>query len=351
MEIKKLASTLEDIKNIRKNGSEYWYARELFPILGYSRWQTFQKTIEKAKTSCNESGNAVSDHFTQVSKMVEIGSGATRETEEYELSRYGSYLVAQNGDPHIPEIAFAQMYFAIQTRKQEVLENQIEEIERLVTRRQLSESEKEFGKTVFLRDVNSNGLAEIKSVGDFILFGNNSTKDMKKRLMIRDSRRPLADFLPTITIKAKELATEATTFNIKKKNLFGKDPIKREHILSNQGARKFLLDLDIIPEILPPSEDLRKVERRHEKQKKIASKGTSIIAEKNEDELIIDVPLDVKREQIEKVNALLESKHGEGKVIFIIWDGTKEVSFRYPKGVQISEDLGVEVMQIFKSEK
>ncbi len=253
MEIKKLAETLEGIKHTKEDGSEYWYARDLWELLGYSSWRNLEPSIDRAKDSCNSSKEPIEVHFASIRKTQKSRNqyGETViHIDDYELTRYACYLIAQNGDPRIPEIAFAQMYFAIQTRRQELLVSQIEEIERLIARKQLAESNREFAGTVLTRNVNRAGLAEIISIGDYVLFGNNSTKDMKKRLMIRAKGRALADFLPMVTIKAKDLAAEATTFNTKQKSLYGKELIKQEHIKSNESARKFLLNLDIIPEKL-----------------------------------------------------------------------------------------------------
>ncbi len=265
MQLKLLAQTLDDIRH--QNGNEYWYARDLWQLLGYTRWGNFLPAIERAKDSCRTSGFIVEDHFLGVKKMVDIGSGSQRKIDDYKLTRYACYLIAQNGDPRIPEIAFSQMYFAMQTRKQEVLEKNIEEIERLVSRQKLGETEKEFAKTIYERGVDSRDIGEIKSAGDTALFRHNTLK-MKEKLGIKNSRKPLADVLPTVTLKAKDLATEMTTVNTKRKELHGTQPIKAEHIKNNANVRKALVDTDIYPEELPPAEDVKKVESRHRKQKK-----------------------------------------------------------------------------------
>jgi len=266
MQLKLLAQTLDDIRH--QNGNEYWYARDLWQLLGYTRWGNFLPAIERAKDSCRTSEFVVENHFLGVKKMVDLGSGSQREIDDYKLTRYACYLIAQNGDPRIPEIAFSQMYFAMQTRKQEVLEKNIEEIERLVSRQKLGETEKEFAKTIYERGVDSRGIGEIKSAGDTALFGGHNTLRMKQRLGIKNSRKPLADVLPTVTLKAKDLATEMTTVNTKKKELRGVRPIKFEHIKNNTNVRKALVDTDIYPEKLPAAEDVRKIESRHRKQKK-----------------------------------------------------------------------------------
>lgn len=266
MQLKLLAQTLDDIRH--QNGNEYWYARDLWELLGYARWSNFLPAIERAKDSCRTSGFIVEDHFLGVRKMVDLGSGSQREIDDYKLTRYACYLIAQNGDPRIPEIAFSQMYFAMQTRKQEVLEKNIEEIERLVSRQKLGETEKEFAKTIYERGVDSRGIGEIKSAGDTALFGGLNTLKMKQKLGLKDSRKPLADVLPTVTLKAKDLATEMTTVNTKKKELQGTQPIKYEHIKNNANVRKALVEADIYPETLPAAEDVKKIESRHRKQKK-----------------------------------------------------------------------------------
>lgn len=266
MQLKLLAKTLDDIRH--QNGNEYWYARDLWELLGYARWSNFLPAIERAKDSCRTSGFVVEDHFLGVRKMVDLGSGSQREIDDYKLTRYACYLIAQNGDPRIPEIAFSQMYFAMQTRKQEVLEKNIEEIERLVSRQKLGETEKEFAKTIYERGVDSRGIGEIKSAGDTALFGGNNTLKIKRKLGIQDSRKPLADVLPTVTLKAKDLATEMTTVNTKKKELQGTKPIKFEHIKNNKNVRKALVEADIYPEALPAAEDVKKIESRHRKQKR-----------------------------------------------------------------------------------
>lgn len=266
MQLKLLAQTLDDIRH--QNGNEYWYARDLWQLLGYARWSNFLPAVERAKESCRTSGFVVEDHFLGVQKMVDLGSGSQREIDDYKLTRYACYLIAQNGDPRIPEIAFSQMYFAMQTRKQEVLEKNIEEIERLISRQKLVETEREFAKTIYERGVDSRGIGEIKSAGDTALFGGHNTLKMKQRLGLKNSRKPLADVLPTVTLKAKDLATEMTTVNTKKKELHGTRPIKFEHIKNNANVRKALVDTDIYPEELPAAEDVKKIESRHRKQKK-----------------------------------------------------------------------------------
>ncbi len=254
-------------------GVECWSARDLQLLLGYEKWSNFTEVIAKAKESCKNSMQEPKYHFADVGKMIEVGKGVQRQVEDYLLTRFACYLIAQNGDPRIPEIAFAQMYFAMQTRKQEVLEKNIEEIERLVSRRKLGETEKEFAKTVYERGVDGRGIGEIKSAGDQALFGH-STQQMKRKYGMKYDK-PLADVLPTVTIKAKDLATEMTTVNTKRKNLQGKGQIKFEHMKNNTGVRKALVENDIYPEALPPAEYIKLVESRHKKQKALASVKSS----------------------------------------------------------------------------
>ena len=240
---------------------EYWTARELQELLGYSDWRNFLNIIEKAKESCNTNKEPVIDHFVDVNNMVPIGSGAVREQSDIMLTRYACYLIAQNGDPKKEQIAFAQSYFAIQTRKQELLEERIQLNERLQAREKLAAAETELSRNIFERGVDIKGFSNIRSKGDWALFGGNNTSDMKRKLGISGSR-PLADFLPTITITAKQLATEITNFNVKKDDLIGEKKITEEHIKNNKDIRTLLGKNDIIPEDLPIEEDIKKLERK-----------------------------------------------------------------------------------------
>ncbi len=244
-----------------QDGVEYWLARELQELLEYTQWRNFENVIAKAKIACEKSGNAISDHFADVSKMVKIGSGAEREQEDLMLTRYACYLIAQNGDPKKEQIAFAQSYFAIQTRKQELLEERIQLMERLQAREKLAATETELSKNIYERGVDNSGFARIRSKGDWAMFGGYNTSDMKRKLGIKENR-PLADFLPTITITAKQLATEITNFNVKKNNLNGEAHITVEHVKNNQDVRALLGKNDIKPEDLPVEEDIKKLERR-----------------------------------------------------------------------------------------
>jgi len=242
-------------------GIECWSARELQEILGYSEWRNFVKVVDKAKESCKHSGTAVSDHFVDTNKMVRLGSGSSRELEDIALTRYSCYLVAQNGDPAKPEIAFAQTYFAVQTRRQEIIEQRLLDVERVMAREKLSQSEKKLSGIIFERGVDERGFAIIRSKGDQALFGGFSTNDMKRKLQVPENR-PLADFLPTLTIKAKDFATELTRHNVQEKDLKGQENISKEHVDNNKAVRKILQERGVKPEELPPSEDVTRVKRR-----------------------------------------------------------------------------------------
>jgi DNA-damage-inducible protein D len=255
------------------DGIEYWLARELQELLGYSEWRNFLNAVNKAKESCETTGEAVSDHFVEVNKTIQMPKGATKDVPDFMLTRYACYLIAQNGDPKKEQIAFAQSYFAIQTRKQELLEERIQLMERLQAREKLAATETELSKNIYERGVDNRGFAIIRSKGDWAMFGGHNTSAMKRKLGIKDNR-PLADFLPTITITAKQLATEITNFNVKKNDLKGEGNITNEHVKNNKDVRGLLSKSGIKPEELPAEEDIKKLERRVKSlDKEIAKKN------------------------------------------------------------------------------
>ena len=258
--IDELFEKFEDACYIYKD-VECWSARELQTIFAYTKWDNFFKVIEKAKKACESSGIEVSDHFADVGKMVDLGSGSQREIEDIALTRYACYLVAQNGDPAKSEVAFAQTYFAVQTRKQEMIEQRLLDVARVSAREKLSKSEKKLSGIIYERGVDDKGFAFIRSKGDQALFGGFSTNDMKRKLQVPDNR-PLADFLSTLTIKAKDFATELTGHNVVEKDLKGHDRIGQEHVENNLAVRKMLIERGVVPERLPASEDVSKLKRK-----------------------------------------------------------------------------------------
>jgi DNA-damage-inducible protein D len=258
--IKSLANNFESFANKTDSGVEFWLARDLQQLLGYTKWDNFISVILKAKTACEATGNRVTDHFADVGKMVKLGSGSERKIEDIMLTRYACYLIAQNGDPQKEAIAFAQNYFALQTRKFELVEKRIIESERLLARQKLTETEKELSSIIKNYTGNDKNFGLIRSKGDKALFGY-STFDMKKRLSVPPTRA-LADYQPTILLKAKDFATEITIFNTKEKHLRSEQHISEEHITNNRSVRKTLLSRGIVPERLPAEEDIKKVERK-----------------------------------------------------------------------------------------
>lgn len=267
-----------------ESGGEYWMARELMPLLGYERWENFDNAIKRSMESCKTSGIAMSDHFREITKMVKLGSGAQRNVKDYMLTRYACYLIAQNGDPKKEEIAFAQSYFAVQTRKQELIEERIAYIERTEARGRLRESEKRLSQNIYERGVDDAGFGRIRSKGDTALFGGHSTQEMKRKLGVKGNR-PLADFLPTLTVAAKNLATEMTNYNVEEKDLQGEAAITTEHVQNNSSVRSMLGERGIRPEELPPSEDIKKLERRVKSQeKKIAEQSGKLPATDDKEE-------------------------------------------------------------------
>lgn len=258
-EILDLFNSFESIA-IEYEGVECWSAREIAPVMGYVQWRNFTSIIEKAKESASNAGESVADHFADVSKMVRLGSNAERQIDDIMLTRYACYLIAQNGDPRKPEISFAQNYFAVQTRRAELVHQRLLDFERVQARAKLAETEHTLSGVLYERGVDSKGFAIIRTKGDRALFGLDTA--MMKRRVGAPEKRPLADFLSTIAIKAKDLAAEMTSVNVQQKDLHGQIGIEREHVDNNSAVRNMLLDRGIRPESLPPGEDVKKVERR-----------------------------------------------------------------------------------------
>lgn len=258
--IQQLTVSFEGHAQQTESGVEYWLTRDLQILLGYAKWDNFLNVITKAKTACEVSGHDVRDHFADVGKMVELGSGSRREIDDIMLTRFACYLIAQNGDPAKSEIAFAQTYFAIQTRRAELIEQRMLESERLAARKKLTETEKELSGVIYEQTGGNQDFATIRSKGDHALFGK-STAAMKSHWKVPDNR-PLADFAPTIILKAKDFATEITIFNARAHGMSSEPAISAEHVTNNDAVRKTLLSRGIRPEALAPDEDIKKVERR-----------------------------------------------------------------------------------------
>jgi DNA-damage-inducible protein D len=274
--ITKLFESFEGIAGTHAGGGSIWYARDLQKVLGYGKWDNFLGVVEKAKTACTNAGHPVDDHFADAGKMVDIGSGSQREVDDMALSRYACYLIAQNGDSRKQEIAFAQTYFAMQTRKQEVLEQRLLEQERLEARKKLTEAEKQLSGVLYEHGVDEKGFGYIRSMGDRALFGGLDTQTMKNKLGVKDNR-PLADFLPTVLLKGKEFAAAITSFNVRKDSIHGVQAVTGEHITNNEAVRNTLLERGVVPEKLPPEEDIKKIERRHAKTDVLPNQQSKIL--------------------------------------------------------------------------
>ena len=257
-----------------EDGTEYWLARELQGLLGYTKWSNFEQVVEKAQLACQTAGQRVADHFAGVGKMIGLAKGAEREVRDIALSRYACYLIAQNGDPRKEEIAFAMTYFAVQTRKQELIEQRIAEWERVRAREKLTLSEKELSRIIFERGIDSSGFARIRAKGDTALFGGYHTQGMKDKLGV-PANRPLADFLPAITVKAKDFATEMTNVQVQQEDLSTERDVTAKHVQNNRDVRELLVQRNIVPESLPPAEDIKKVERRLKSDEKRIPKRAS----------------------------------------------------------------------------
>ncbi|MBF0156566.1 MAG: DNA damage-inducible protein D [Magnetococcales bacterium] len=269
--IQSLTRSFEDHAQQTETGVEYWLARDLQHLLGYGEWRNFNTAISKAKTACEGSGHPAADHFVGVNKMVDLGSGSQRQIDDVMLTRYACYLIAQNGDPRKQEIAFAQTYFAIQTRRAELIEQRLLEAERINARKKLGATEKELSTVIFEQTGGNQNFAVIRSKGDHALFGK-TTQAMKAQWQVPDSR-PLADFAPTIILKAKDFAAEITVFNAREHGMKTESAISREHVTNNQAVRNTLLERGIRPESLPPAEDVKKVERRLASEEKRSLKN------------------------------------------------------------------------------
>ncbi|BFT94966.1 MAG: DNA damage-inducible protein D [Minisyncoccus archaeiphilus] len=278
-QLKLLAQTLDDIRH--QNGVEYWYASELYPLLGYVNCKKFEVALNRAKSSCETAGSNIDVNFQNISRKIISENGEEEEINDIKLTRYACYLIAVNGDPKKEQIAFAQAYFITQTRTIELLQQKMSELERLESRKKLKITEKEFSDMIYSRGVDGPGIGQIRDAGDRALYGGKSTEEMKTSLGVKKST-PLADHLPNVTLKAKDLATAMTMESTRSKNLYGKYPIMKEHENSNKGVREALVKSDIYPEKLPASEDIKKIEARHRSElKELQKKQKKELEEKN----------------------------------------------------------------------
>lgn len=268
--IKTLTADFENSSYKTDEGIEFWLARDLQHLLNYSKWDNFKNVILKAKTACEVSGHNIFEHFPDIGKTIKMPNGAKKEINDLMLTRYACYLLAQNGDSKKETIAFAQTYFAMQTRKSELIEQKILENERIIARRKLTQTEKELSHIIFEQTGGDKNFGLIRSKGDTALF-NNSTQAMKDKWQIKN--KPLADFMPTILLKAKDFATEITIFNAKDKKMQTEKAISKEHITNNKTVRNTLISRGITPENLPPEEDVKKIERKLIKEQNKTLKG------------------------------------------------------------------------------
>jgi DNA-damage-inducible protein D len=328
-------STFEKIKQIDDSNEEYWYARELMQALGYATWESFHKVIKKAITSMLEVYPQVEEHFREVTKKYRIAAGTANESvgsmKDYKLTRYACYLIAQNGSSAKKEIAHAQSYFAMQTRKQELEDEKGKAIERILARQKLRETEKKFSGVLKEKGLSGFDIAEIRSVGDESLFGA-PTREIKEKLNIKQDA--LADHLPTITIKAKELATEITTFNTKQKNLRSKDTIRTEHSENNSSVRKLLNEKGIYPENLPPEIDVKKLEKRLSEEELKDIKSPKYI---NIEEISINLVGISDTSELQKVKELIDRNKGDS-ILKIIY-GTEKAPKTITKYVNFNRFL------------